>query len=66
MILCHKFVIIPLSEIIVLCWFYILKHGTLIRAGITCKKISCYMRDSACKWLILENAQIFRSYAKHF
>ena len=25
-------------------------HGTIIWAGITCKKISCYMHDSACRW----------------
>ena len=31
-----------------------------------CKKIPCYMRDSACRWLIVENAKIFRSYVKHF
>ena len=24
-------------------------HGTIIRARITCKKIPCYMRDSACR-----------------
>ena len=41
-------------------------HGTIMRAGITCKKIPCYMRDSACRWLIVENAKIFRSYVKHF
>ena len=23
------------------------------------------MHDSACKWLIVENAKIFRSYVKH-
>ena len=43
-----------------------LKHGTIMRAGITCKKIPCYMRDSACRWFIVENAEIFRSYVKHF
>ena len=35
------------------------KHGTIIRTGITCKKISGYMRHSAYRWLIVEN---FRSY----
>ena len=25
-----------------------------------------YMHDSACRWLIVENAKIFRSYVKHF
>ena len=24
------------------------------------------MRDSACRWLILENAKIFQRYVKHF
>ena len=42
-------------------------NGTLIlQTGIACKKISCYMRDPACRWLIVENAEIFRSYVKHF
>ena len=34
-------------------------HGTIIRTGITCKKIPCYMRDSACKWFIVKKAKIF-------
>ena len=34
-------------------------HGTIIRAGIACKKIPCYMRDSACRWFIVKNARIF-------
>ena len=41
-------------------------HGTIIRTGITCKKIPCYICDSACRWPIAENAKIFRSYVKHF
>ena len=41
-------------------------HGTIIRTGITCKKIFCHMRDSACRWLIVENTKIFKSYVKHF
>ena len=45
---------------------YLGNHGTIIRTGITCNKISCYMCDSPCKWLIAENAKIFRSYVKHF
>ena len=24
------------------------------------------MRDSACRWLIVENAEVFCSYVKHF
>ena len=38
-------------------------HGTLIRTGITCKKIPCY---SACRWFIVKNVEIFWSYVKHF
>ena len=34
-------------------------HGTIIRTGITCKKIPCYMRDSACRWLIVEHEKYF-------
>ena len=34
-------------------------HGTMIRTGITCRKIPCYMRDSACRWCIVVNAKIF-------
>ena len=41
-------------------------HGTVIRTGITCKKIPCYMRDSACRWFIVKKAKIFLSYVKHF
>ena len=39
-------------------YFY---HGTIIGTGITCKKISCYMHDSACRKLILKSDKIFRS-----
>ena len=35
------------------------KHGTIIRTGITCKKIPCFMCDLACRWLIVENTKIF-------
>ena len=45
---------------------YIKNHGTVIRTGITCKKIPCYVRDSANRWLIVEIAEIFRSYVKKF
>ena len=43
-----------------------LDYGTITRTGITCKKIPCYMHDSAPRWLIVENVKIFRSYVKHF
>ena len=42
------------------------KHGTIIRTRITCKTTSCYMLDSACRWLIVKNIKIFRRYVKHF
>ena len=35
------------------------EHGTIIRTGIKCKKIPCYMRDSACRWFIVKTAKIF-------
>ena len=44
----------------------LLYHGTITRAEITCKKISCDMHDSACRWLIVQNVKIFRNYVKHF
>ena len=37
---------------------------TIIQTEITCNKIFCYIRDSACTWLIVKNANIFRSYVK--
>ena len=40
-------------------------HGTIIRTGITCKKISCYMPDSAYGWFIVKKAKIFCGYVKH-
>ena len=38
----------------------------LIQTGITCKKTSCYMRNSVCNWLIVKNTKIFQSYVKVF
>ena len=35
------------------------EHGTIVRTGITCKKIPCYMRDSACRWFMVKKAKIF-------
>ena len=37
----------------------LLDHGTIIRTGITCKKIPCYICDSACRWFIVKKAKIF-------
>ena len=34
-------------------------YNTIIRTGIACTKVPCYMRNSACRWLIVENAKIF-------
>ena len=34
-------------------------HETIIRRRITCKKISYYVHDSACKWFIVKKAKIF-------
>ena len=42
-----------------------LNHKTIIRTGITCKKIPCYMCDSACRWLIVKNAKISQGSVKH-
>ena len=44
----------------------IFNHGTIKWTGIICKKIPCYMRDSACRWFIVKKAKIFWSYVKHF
>ena len=44
----------------------ILNHGIIMRTGITCKKISCYMGDSACRRFIVKKAKIFCSYVEHF
>ena len=41
-------------------------YGTIIPAGITWNKMWCYMLYSACRWLTVENAKMFRSYIKHF
>ena len=54
------------SELKIGCIIGNYKHGTIIRTGIPCKKISCYMHDSACRWLIVENAKIFQRYVNHF
>ena len=45
---------------------YYFIHGTIIRKAITCKKIACYMRDSAFRWFIVKKPKIFWSYVKHF
>ena len=37
------------------------RHGTIIRTGVTYKKITCYMRDSAYRGFIVKKAKIFWS-----
>ena len=44
----------------------IYNHGTKIRTGTTCKKIPCYMHDSASRWFIAGKANIFWNYVKYF
>ena len=44
----------------------LLNHGTIIWTGITYKKIPCYMRDSACRWVIVKKAKIIQGYVKFF
>ena len=34
-------------------------HGAIIQTGITCKKVPCYMLDSAYRWFIVKKAKIF-------
>ena len=41
-------------------------HENIIGTGIICKKIPCYMGDSAFRWFIFQNGKIFRSYVKYF
>ena len=38
------------------------EHETIIWTGMTCKKIPCYMHNSACRWFIVKNDKIFWSY----
>ena len=34
-------------------------YGTIIRTGIACKKIPCYMPGSPCRWFIVKKAKMF-------
>ena len=43
-----------------------IRNESIIRIGIACKKIPCYMRNSACMWFIVKKAKIFWNYVKHF
>ena len=40
-------------------------YETTIWTGITCKKIPCYMHDSACRWFKVKKAKMFWNYDKH-
>ena len=46
--------------------FIYLYRGTIIRTGIKCKNIYCYMCDPACKWFIIQNTKIFQSHFRYF
>ena len=52
--------------VIVIIYLHLFHHGTIIPTGTTCKKISSYIRNSACRWIFVKNVKIFRSYVKHF
>ena len=41
-------------------------HGCIIQTGIIRKKISCYMRNSTCRWFIVKKTKVFWCYIKHF
>ena len=56
----------PFFQILVFLEFVWFNHENIIRTGTTCKKTRCYMRDSSCRWLIVENAKIFRNYINIF
>ena len=47
-------------------FFSALEHGTIMRTEIRCKRIFCYIRDSTCRWLIVEKVKMFCCYVKHF
>ena len=41
------------------CKYYHLNHGTIVWTGIICKKIPCYLGDSACGWFIVKKVKYF-------
>lgn len=43
-----------------------LNHEAMTRIGITCNENPSYMHDSIGRWSIVENANRFWSYVKHF
>ena len=40
---------------------YTYQRGTITRTGISSKKTPSYMRNSACRWRIAENAKYFEA-----
>ena len=42
------------------------ENESTVQTGITCKMITCYMRDSACRSWITKTAIIFWIYVEHF
>ena len=38
-------------------WKYLFQHGTIIRTGITYKKIPCHLLDSACRRFIVKKVK---------
>ena len=52
-------IIMRLLAIIMSCVIRLRQHGGIIQIRITCKKMCCYMGDSACRLRIAENTKIF-------
>ena len=55
---------IKISNIAFSVWKYLFQHGTIIRTGITYKKMPCHLRDSGCRKFIVKKVKIFWSYVK--
>ena len=45
--------------------FSISKHRRIIRAGMTCKNIPCYIHESACRWFIIKLLIYFKVMLKN-
>ena len=59
MLICGWKVFLPMHSAMNKVNYARLALGTIIWTGITCKKIPCYMHDSACRWFIVKKAKIF-------
>ena len=55
----HSFVRVMYPLFLSRTFTYSWEHGTIMRIGITCKKIPCYMCDSARRWFIVKKAKPF-------